>query len=100
MAVWLTKELMGALEVLEGLNSLNNLGSDDLAEILRLIFFGIHAALFDDTQPNVDNVAVDHGVAGAAGIEAATEEVQDKDLEAVGGVPISSHPFLVFFAIL
>jgi hypothetical protein len=63
------------------------------------ILFGKNAASLDDTQSNVNDVAVDHGVARAAGVGTTAEEAQNKDLKAVGRVSISNYLLSVFFTI-
>jgi hypothetical protein len=90
---------LGAPKTFEGLKCFTNFGLDGLTGNPCFICFGVHATLLDDMQSNDEDVAVDHGVAGKAGVGTAAEEAQDKDLETVGKVPISDHPLLVFFTI-
>jgi hypothetical protein len=98
MVVWLTKEMFELQKSLKVSSISMILGRIDL-QAIHAFFFGVHAAFFDDTQPNIDNVAVDHGVAGTAGVGVAAEEAQDNGLKTVGRVPISGHTLLVFFSI-
>ncbi len=99
MAVWLSREILELQKIFEDLERFDDFGLEGLAGNPHFILFGIHSALVDDTQSNVDNVVVDHGVAGAASVGTAAEESQDKYLKTVGRLPISGHLFLVFFTI-
>jgi hypothetical protein len=61
----LTKSDLCCSECLKGVKHFDDTGTDGLARNPRLVLFGVHPALLDDVESNVDNVAVGHGEVGA-----------------------------------
>ncbi len=65
-----------------------------------LVLLGIHAALLDYAEADVDNVAVGHREVVSSYKCCAGEEVKDKCVKTVGRIPVGRHALMVCFGIL
>ncbi len=86
-------------ECFEGVESFNDSWTDCLMPNPHLVLLGIHATPLDYVEANVDNVAVGHREAGASCQHRASEEAEDKCVEAIGGMPVGCYALMVCFAI-
>ncbi len=85
--------------VYEGVNRLGDRRVLVLARDPIFVFLGVHTESFDDTQNDVDDVAIVHGVACRACVGCADDEACCEGLEAVGGMPVGGHPLTILFVI-
>ncbi len=65
-----------------------------------LILLGIHAALLDYVEADINDVAVGHREVGASCKRRTSEEVEDKCVKTIGGMPLGHHVLKVCFTIL
>ncbi len=65
-----------------------------------LVLLGIHAALLDYVEVNVNNVVFGHHEVGASCKHHAGEEAEDKCVKTVSRMPIGRHLLTIGFAIL
>jgi hypothetical protein len=65
-----------------------------------LVLFGVHPALLDDAEANVDDVDIIHLAAGTAGVGGAGEKAKDEGIKPVSGVPVGGHALAVCLAVL
>ena len=67
-------------ELLEGIERLDDFGTNRLACDPLFVIFGVHSTSLDDAEADVDDVGIMHRVAGTAGVARASEEVMDEGL--------------------
>jgi len=64
------------------------------------LVLGVHPTWFDDVQADhVDDNMIVHWVACHTCVGCTNQEARCEGLKTVGGMPVSSHPLLILFAI-
>jgi hypothetical protein len=84
---------------LEGVDRLDDRRGFVFAGNPIFVHFRVHPTVFDDAQANVNDVTIIHWVACRACVGCTNVEARCKGLEAVGGMPVGSHPLPIIFAI-
>ena len=64
-----------------------------------LVLLRVQATLFDDADPNVDDVAINNRVPCGIGVGCAREVAEGKGVKAVVKMPVSGHPLAKYIAI-
>ena len=84
---------------LQRVERLGNAGGGSCSSNPTLVLLRVQTTLFDDTDPDVNDVVINNQVPCGVGVSRACEEAGCKGIKTVAGMPVGSHPLAIRIAI-